>query len=291
MVISNVIEKLGKAIFEAPFGANKLTKDAPELAEIRIAVLDAIKAKSHRASGRNVFPYNVVRIQLHGIPEQQANVFESEFLTKYFADEVKSGLARSNYRFPDDLRVDISTTPALPGEGEQWLTIETDLEQAKKVAEVETPLSPARLVVVKGEANQTAILLDKPRINIGRTVEVFHSAGPSRHNDLAFTEDSEVNRTVSREHAHIVRSAKTGECRIFNDRSYKGEENCGIWIVRDNLSQPVHRSARGTLLQPDDEIHLGSAVMYFQLDAQRNSGIDLGDAQGGQAGHPDNNRQ
>ena len=61
MPVSNIIEKLGRAIFEAPFGTQKIAQDAPELAEIRIAVLDAVKAKSHRASGRNVFPYQVPR--------------------------------------------------------------------------------------------------------------------------------------------------------------------------------------------------------------------------------------
>lgn len=263
MAISNVIEKLGKAIFERPFGANTLAKDAPELAEIRIAVLDAIKAKSHRASGKNVFPYNVVRIHLHGIPEEQANVFQSEFLTKYFAEEVRSGLSRSNYRFPEELRVEVSTTPTMPGEGEEWLSVETAVENKKDAAEDSQPLAPARLAIVKGTANHSELVLDKPRINIGRTAEVFHTAGPARQNDLAFSEDNEINRTVSREHAHIVRTRKGDEYRIINDRSYKGEENCGIWIVRDGLSQAVHRSTRGTLLLVGDEIHLGSAVLRF----------------------------
>lgn len=265
MAISNVIERLGKAIFESPFGANKLSKDAPELAEIRIAVLDAIKAKSHRASGKNVFPYNVVRIHLHGIPAEQANVFESEFLTKYFAEEVRSGLSRSNFRFPDDLRVDVSTTPEMPGEGAEWLSVETDLESRKDASVSVEPLAPAKLAIVKGTANHSELMLDKPRVNMGRTAEVFHTAGPARQNDLAFSEDNEINRTVSREHAHITRAAKTNEYRIVNDRAYKGEENCGIWIVRDGLSQAVHRSARGTLLQNGDEIHLGSAVLRFLL--------------------------
>lgn len=263
MAISNVIEKLGKAIFETPFGANRLSKDAPEQAEIRIAVLDAVKAKSHRASGKNVFPYNVVRIHLHGIPEEQSNVFRSEFLAKYFAEELRTGLARSSYRFPDDLRVDILTTPALPGEGEEWLFVETELEQPKTVEIERNPRLPARLAILHGTANHPELILEKSRTNIGRTTEVFRTAGPSRKNDLAFSEDNEINRTVSREHAHIVYSPKNGEYRLINDRAYKGEENCGIWIVRDGLSQPVHRSTRGTVLKPGDEIHLGTAVMRF----------------------------
>ena len=62
-MISNVIEKLGRAIFEAPFGGGRISKDAPELAEIRLAVLDAVKSKSHRAGGKSVFPFNLIRIQ------------------------------------------------------------------------------------------------------------------------------------------------------------------------------------------------------------------------------------
>lgn len=263
MAISNVIEKLGKAIFETPFGANRLAKDAPELAEIRLAVLDTIKAKSHRASGKDVFPYNLVRIQLLGVPEEQSSVFQSEFLTNYFAEEIKSGLARSSYRFPADLRVEMLTTPKLPGPGEGWLSVATGMEQAKP-DEPSRGRRPAKLVVVHGKANQPQIALEKARTNIGRSSEVYRGAGPSRRNDLAFTEDSETNRTVSREHAHILYSQKTGEYRLFNDRLYKGEANCGLWIVRDGLSQAVHRGARGTVLKSGDEIHLGTAVLRFQ---------------------------
>ena len=261
MALTNVIEKLGKAIFETPFGANRLSKDAPELAEIRLAVLDTAKAKSHRASGKHVFPYNVVRVSLRGIPEDQAGVFQSEFLADYFLDELKTGLTRSRCRFPVDLRIEIQTTPTLPEKGEQWLTIETEHRKPSEPARVRRP---AKLVVLQGKANKSEFPLEKARTNIGRTAEVYRAAGPSRRNDLVFTEENETNRTVSREHAHIVCSPKTGEYRLFNDRAYKGEPNCALWIVRDGLSQPVHRSTHGTLLQNSDEIHLGSAVLRFQ---------------------------
>lgn len=265
MAISNVIEKLGKAIFEAPFGANRLSKDAPELAEIRLLILDYVKSKTHRTSGKNVFPYNVIRIRLRGIPEDQAAVFRSEFLSQYFAEELKAGLTRAGCRFPADLHVALQTTEALPSNGEQWLSIETELEQAPPPDPVPPPRRPAKLTVLHGSANQREISLEKIRTNIGRTAEVFRGAGPSRRNDLAFSEDNETNRTVSREHAHIVYSQQSGEYRIINDRSYKGDANCALWIVRDGLSQPVHRGTRGTLLKTGDEIHLGGAVLRFQI--------------------------
>ncbi|MBV9406590.1 MAG: hypothetical protein JO211_14695 [Acidobacteriaceae bacterium] len=264
MAITSVIEKFGKAIFENPFGANRLSKDAPELAEMRLAVLDLIKAKSHRASGKNVFPFNLVRIQLRGIPADQASVFQGEFLSNYFVQELKTALTRSSYRFPHDLRVEIETTPSLPLEGQQWLSVETGLQQINATEAPQRARRSAKLVVVHGVANQPEIVLEKSRTNIGRTAEVFRSSGPSRRNDLAFTEQNETNGTVSREHAHILYSQKSGEYRLFNDRTYKGDANCTLWIVRDGLSQPVHRGTRGTLLKPGDEIHLGSAVLRFQ---------------------------
>jgi len=264
MAISDVIEKLGRAMFEAPFGANRIAKDAPEMAEIRLAVLDAAKAKSHRVNGRLIFPYNLVRIHLLGVPEEQASIFRGEFLSGYFAEELRAGLSRSSFRFPDDLRVEICPAPRLPAPSEQWLFVETELRQEPAADLPVRKRRAAKLVVTNGKANLPELILEKARINIGRTAEIYSAAGPLRRNDLAFTEDNPVNQTVSRQHAHILLSQQSGECRIFNDRAYRGDANCGLWIVRDGLSQPVHRSARGVLLKPGDEIHLGTAVLRFQ---------------------------
>ena len=145
--------------------------------------------------------------------------------------------------------------------GEAWLTVETLVAHA--ASSQLSASGSARLIVLRGAANRPELLLSKTRTNIGRTAEVFRGPGTCRHNDLAFTEDSEENTTVSREHAHIVALQKNGSYRLFNDRIYKGDSNCGLWIVRDGLSQPVHRGPRGTPLKSGDEIHLGTAVLQF----------------------------
>jgi hypothetical protein len=120
-------------------------------------------------------------------------------------------------------------------------------------------------MVREGTANVPEVRLNKTRTNIGRAVDVVRAEGLFRRNDLAFAEDTEVNRSVSREHAHILFDKTTREYRIFNDRWYPlGSHDCGIWIVRDGLSQEVHRNGRGTKLEPGDEIHLGRAVVVFQ---------------------------
>lgn len=267
MPVSEWIEKLGRTIFEAPFGASQIAKDAPELAEIRLAVLDEVKSKSHRVAGRDVFPYNVVRINIRGVPDNQASVLRGAFFVQFFEQELKAGLSRSNYRFPENLQVEVHTTTQLPAAGERWLWVEA--ESREKPVEATSPSKkPARLVVVKGSATDKEIALAKTRTNIGRGLDVYKADGPSRRNDLAFKEDTEINRSVSREHAHIVFHKRTGEYRLYNDRWYKpgnkSEGGCGLWIIRDGLSQEVHRNARGTRLQPGDEIHLGRAVLKFK---------------------------
>ena len=119
------------------------------------------------------------------------------------------------------------------------------------------PSREGALEVLKGTANQPRIALDKARINIGRTAEVYRTDGPSRKNDLAFEEAGDINTTVSREHAHIRFDAKSGQYRLFNDRG------SNLWVIRDGLSQSIHRDARGFLLHDGDEIHLGRAVLRF----------------------------
>ncbi len=262
MAVSNIIERLGRAIFEAPFGGQKISKDAPELAEIRLAILDAVKEKAHRAGGKIVFPYNLIRVHLMGVPSEQAAVFRSAFLSGYFAEELRNGLARSNYKFPSDLRVDVSTSDALPAPNQEWLAVEALLEEAKP--QYITPVDQfAYLAVISGLAEPLQVRLEKPWINIGRTREAVQAGGPTRRNDIAFSEENAVGRSVSRQHAHIERDAKTGQYRLFNDRIYKGAANCGVYIFREGVSQPVHHGGHGAVLEPGDEIHLAEAVLRF----------------------------
>jgi hypothetical protein len=265
MSVSDLIEKLGRSIFEAPFGTNVLSGDIPEMAEIRLAILDEVKAKSHCVAGKTVFPHNIVRLHILGVADEEAKPLRSEFFTQYFEEQIRASLTRAGTRHPHDLAVEVETTEEFPNPGEQWLRIEVET-RAKPEAPV-TERRAAKLVVMRGAATATELPLTKARVNIGRTRDVYRSDGPSRRNDLAFTEETDINRTVSREHAHILYHEESGEYRIYNDRWYKqgakGEGNCGLWILRDGLSQEVHRNARGAKLEAGDEIHLGNAVLEF----------------------------
>src|SRR5258708_24157112 len=107
MRISEIIERFGRTVFEAPFGAMAQTiGDSPEVAEIRIAVLDDVKKKIQRAGGKALFPYNLVRIGLRA-GGKDAAVFQRDFFRTFFEEEVRKGLAKEAFRYPDELRVEI----------------------------------------------------------------------------------------------------------------------------------------------------------------------------------------
>jgi hypothetical protein len=264
MNLADFLEKFGRTVFEAAFTPAP-ADEPPELAEIRLAILDQVRAKSYRLGGKKVFPFNVIHIHVRGIEDSRAPTFTGKFFRAYFEQELRGSLDRNECRHPEDLRVDVHVTRELPAPGEQWVWVEVDSQERSAAA----PRRTARLIVVQGRANTKEITLTKARTNIGRTVDVYRSEGLIRRNDLAFAEDTEINRTVSREHAHIVHDRAAAEYRLFNDRWYErdkgGAPACGIWIVRDGLSQEVHRTARGTKLESGDEIHFGKAVARFQI--------------------------
>jgi hypothetical protein len=266
MGISELFERLGRAVFEMPFGGENVS-DSPEIAEIRFAILDEVRNRMQRAAGKHIFPYDWVRIQIHGVGDAQSAIFEREFFRSFFENEVRRALEKEHCRFPDDLRVEVLVTKNLSETG-KWLTVETT---ARAAAPPPAPVvrRAAKLTVLAGTANSPEFALEKARVNIGRVTDVYRAAGPSRRNDVLFAEETAINKTVSREHAHILWDEGAHEYRLYNDRWYKrgGKPDgaCNLWIMRDGLGQEVHRDTRGTKLIDGDEIHLGKAVLRFSL--------------------------
>ena len=258
MNITEYLEKWGRTLFENPLARSAPSDSPPELAEIRFAVLEEVHRNSYRAGARMVFPFDLVRVGMRGVEESRAAAFSSGFFRSYLEHEIQGKLRADSVRFPERLRVEVEVATGLPLPNEAWLTV--------VAASQEQPAGsgkPARLVVRQGSANAAELPIEKARVHVGREVDVYRNGGMARRNDLAFVEDSDVNRSVSREHAHIDYDHTTGEYRLFNDRWYARGADCGTRIVRDGVSLEVHRDSRGTRLEAGDEIHLGRAIVTF----------------------------
>src|SRR5579872_2292836 len=128
MNINEYLEKWGRTLFEAPLatrpGPKGVAGEPEELAEIRLAVLDQVRAKSYRSGGKKVFPYDLLRIELRGVEEGRKSVFAGRFFRKYLEQEVRNALHDAGCRFPDDLRVDVSSSAGLPMRDEPWVVVE-----------------------------------------------------------------------------------------------------------------------------------------------------------------------
>jgi hypothetical protein len=256
MNISEFLERFGRTLLEAPLSTGTNPEVPPELAEIRLAVLDQIREKSYRSGGKKVFPYDLLRVRMRGVEESRLSLFAGRFFREYLEQEVRASLRDAGCRYSESLRVEVHAAGGLPQRGEEWLVVEAASQDVAPSASVRA----ARLVVPGGKAE---FPLEKARTNIGRVTDVYRAGGLFRRNDVVLEEE-----TVSREHAHILHDRKTGEYRLFNDRWYQrgprpGE--CGIWIVRDGMSQEVHRNDRGAKLEHGDEIHLGESVVVFEV--------------------------
>jgi len=253
MNVSDFLEKWGRTLFEGPLATRTAPLESPrELAEIRFAILEEVRRHSYRAGARIVFPFDLVRVNLRGVEEARAGIFRSGFFRQYLEHEVCANLRADSVRFPDQLRLEVEVSVGLPLPNEPWLTVAVASVQPAPGARPR-----ARLIVQSGSANVPDVAIEKPRVYIGREVDVYRNGAIHRRNDLAFSDES-----VS---AHIDYDQATGECRLFNDRSYPRGADSGTRIVRDSVSREVPRDTRGTRLEPGDEIHLGRAIVIFAL--------------------------
>ena len=119
-----------------------------------------------------------------------------------------------------------------------------------------------KLAVGTGNADQRSYIFSGGRIDIGRRAEVVDQRQRLiRTNHIAFAEDeTEINQSVSRRHAHIEFSAADRCYRLWDDRSAQGTS-----IIRSGRTIKVPAGARGTKLATGDEIALGHARLRVTI--------------------------
>ncbi len=269
MKISELIERLGRTVFEAPFGATaQVMGESPEVAEIRIAVLDEVKKKIQRAGGQALFPYNVVRIQIRAAAEEGA-VFERDFFRRFFDEEVRKGLSKEACRFPEDLRVEIRA--AERSARSKWLRVETLAEDSRAAfrgssarakggqacgGRREPPINPRfrcrkAAPISAGWATST-----NPKASRGATIWRLPKTIPSIERCRAST----PTLFTIRRPANIACSTIAGTSAATRPRTTAG---CGSFATAWGRKCIATRAEHGCC--PGDEIHLGKAVIKFQI--------------------------
>jgi hypothetical protein len=236
--------------------------------EIVQAVIDSAEQQVQAAGrGRRVFPFN--RITLHVVAASRPD--KARFaavadgpptLAERIIDRLKSGGCGVD-------RLDVQVVYA-PRAKPDWLTPEHHVvfDRVELPAPVDRP-APAvqappkiELTIASGSAQRPAFTFTGERIDIGRRAEVLdHRQHLIRVNHIAFTEgDNDVNRTVSRRHAHVAYSAVSREYRLHDDGSSRGTA-----ILRNGRTIRVPQGSRGIRLESGDEIVLGEARLRVRI--------------------------
>jgi hypothetical protein len=268
--IEKTIERGFRRFSERVFGE----ADSDELILVHRAILEEIVGKVQTlARGRRVFPYSRVVVDLASADADRQAVYQTAFVDgARLESDIREALASSECEMPRSFTVEVKTVEAQAGAK----PFEISYSVEKPAPRTPSPVSavsavavapdirgPARLVVLKGKAEQAEYSLEKPRVNIGRLPELTDSEQRVvRRNDVVFEEGAdEANATVSRSHAHIRLDA--GEYRICDD-----ESEFGTRIFRDG--RPIEVPAgnrRGEKLRPGDEIYFGRACLRFDRTA------------------------
>src|SRR4051794_2624682 len=144
MTIPEFFEKWGRALVEGPLATATRSDEPPELAELRLALLDRAREQSYRAGGRKAFPHDLPRGHLPGVEESRYAASSGSSSRQFLEQEVRNGLREAGCRSPENLRVDVLPVVGLPQRGEPWMIVEVASQE-------KSPSAAVRLVVREGE--------------------------------------------------------------------------------------------------------------------------------------------
>jgi hypothetical protein len=234
--------------------------------EVMHDIVDAVDDEVVPAGrGRQLFPHNAIAVRLAAASPEARNRYEALVGDRpSLRERILDRLRASGAEVP---HLDVTVTYA-PRPEEGWRSPQFDVGFARVSAPLEIVAvapqggAPIEIAVLSGTASRPAYTLDLARIDLGRGAEVRDAADRLiRTNHVAFTEgDGEINRSVSRRHAHIARHPLSGDCRIFDDGSALGTS-----VVRGGSAIVVRVGSRGVRLRDGDEIALGEARVRVRL--------------------------
>jgi hypothetical protein len=217
--------------------------------------------------GRRVFPYNRITVRVLAAPRDHAArarvaaVFDGPpTLKERVCDRLRAAGASARL---DHVAVAVSAKPDPAWTHRDFSVEYARVEDSTSAAAPEPTKQappPLKIAVRAGTAERASYTLTLSRVDLGRRSEVVNARHEVvRTNQVAFVDDdSDVNRTVSRRHAHMLWNGS--EYRLYDDRSAHGTR-----IVRDGRTIPVPAGARGVRVQNGDDILLGSARLRLGL--------------------------
>jgi len=233
-----------------------------DLLEIRREILQDIRDHIQpEGKGRNVFPYNMIQVDLAAADRAQQDLLEGAFEAKELEQTIADLLSEAGCLLPTAFSAAVSVTED-PAAALTEHPFHIHYSRVKATAKDGSSHArpPAKLTVLRGQADSSEYIIDSDRVNLGRLKEVVSAKdGLRRRNDLAFAEGE---TTVSREHAYLRYDSVSGKFRLYDAMSQHGTV-----VFREGRRFAVPKGpTRGFQLRSSDEIHLGDARLRFDSE-------------------------
>jgi hypothetical protein len=233
---------------------------AREPIELAHAIVDSVEREIQSGDrGTRVFPFNTVAVSIVAASDHERVKLEMAVNGSVPLRDRIIGRLRAAHCPTEDLEVSVSYVPRAH---KHWSDPQFGMAYSRVARGAQTVPAPEPsatrldMTIVHGETDRRTYSFASRRIDIGRGAEVRNSRGALvRTNDVTFSDTSEpINRSVSRQHAHVALDRESNRFRLHDDGSVHGTR-----ILRKGRTVPVPFGSRGVRLQSGDEIVLGDA--------------------------------
>lgn len=243
-----------------------LFKERPhDVKAIRNILSQFIKEKLQRAQGGE--GANIMGVYLFiNCSDAEKHLYEAAVFAgipgKFKMEEVQKIADDYAITLSPSFKFDIAFTDKFPPQADLVKDIKAAVFISTNKLGLSNKKNRAFIKVLNGEAEKETYSIDAAngRINIGREARVQAAGNYMRKNTIAFKPD-ELNRSVSRQHAHIEWEADSNSFLIFADEGGIPPNNKMKVRTSEGLLIKMQAIEVGHRLQEGDQVVLGDAAV------------------------------
>jgi hypothetical protein len=243
-----------------------LFKERPrDVKGIRNILLQFIKERLQRVQGGE--GANIMGIYVFiNCGDHDRHLYEAAVFTnipgKFKSEEVQKIADDYAIVLSPSWKMEVSFTDQYPAQADIATGIDAALFISTRKAGLANNKKRAFIKVLSGQAENETYLLDASagRINIGREAKVLAEGSFIRKNAIAFTAQ-DINRAVSRQHAHIEWQPDSGSFLVYPDEGGIPPNNKMKVRTAEGVSFKMQAIEVGHRLQEGDQVILGDAAV------------------------------
>ncbi|MFT3907961.1 MAG: FHA domain-containing protein [Ferruginibacter sp.] len=255
---------------------NLFKERTADVKNIRSVLLQFIKEKLQRAEGGEGANINGIYLYIN-CSDSERYLYESAVFNNTpgkFRDELQRIADDYAIQLPSSWKLEIAFTDKYPEASYIATAINTALFISTRKTGAANKKTRGFVRILNGHAEKDIYVIEpsSEKINIGREAKTQLSEGSVRMNTIAFTAigTTDVNRSVSRQHAHIEWESSTGSFLIFADEGGVPPYNKMKIRTTDGVSVKMQAIEVGHRLQEGDQVILGdTAVLEFTYVEQK----------------------